>query len=208
MGACVSQCCAARTSFSLSDDITVEANAEVVEELILDLESTPSFLPNVLEVEILKGPTSFEKGFHWKEVRLFRGRRVTMYKTVTRFLRHSVQQEEREGKVKDSDEGHLGIGTNSSPSLSITSSVNLEEISRNLKEAAETVTVDIFPIDRNSSLISWTVVGISAGFFGRLSMAIARPCFLVRLRKHALEEMRCYADEAIRRSKTKREEVQ
>ena len=159
-------------SLTTSGSTEFAASAEATEKLFRDMEAAPSFIPQLLSLSITRGG-SFEVGLQWREERIFAGRKVTLFKSITK-IRYDP--------------------------FTVSVSLDFKEGDWDKKYAAETITIVIQPVDDKSCRVSWTMAYVSAGICGAISACLRGRYIIRRVRKHIEEEMDCYALEASRRA--------
>lgn len=171
MGAAL--CCS--TKLTASGSTTVPVAATYVMDVFEDLPNAPSFITDLVEIEILRG-SGIEEGMRYREVRVFQGRKMTMFKTVTNVCR-------------DND------------AFSVTVSVDLHKLGWDYYHAAEVFRIAVVPVSKTECTITWSMAFVSAGCIGKIRFALSQRCLLSALHKHVHEEINCYAEEAMRRLK-------
>ena len=158
-------------------------------EVVSDIEAFPSFVPDILAVQTLRGETSSAAGAvgaSWNERRIYYGKEILMRKTITSL---NLDPEHATYIVKVV--------------------VQAEGISYSSPDAVETCTFTIAPLQTEdgkgekpqSCTFSWTMAYISAGLWGTCVVLLFKSCLLRSLNRYIDNEMQYYYKEAIRRTK-------
>jgi hypothetical protein len=71
-------------------------------------------------------------------------------------------------------------------------SVDLREASWKHKHACETSSFSIIPVNDNSCILLWSTAFITAGFLGKISFTLPRPCLMSAFRYHLDQELEDY----------------
>ena len=166
------------TALTASCSAEFRVPAREAEKLLTDVEAVPGFVPHLLSLEII-GDGPFQVGTQWREVRMYNGRKVVACKKVTKIHR-------------DANHG-------------LTIHVSMER--RIKKQASQTGSMIVQPIDDNSCLVIWTMAYISPGICSKISSTLFRYCILSKVRQYLDKEMSCYAQEAERRAKIAKDET-
>jgi len=159
---------------------------DIAWETFIDIKGGPSFVPHLLAVECLHGDPP-AVGSSWKERRIFAGKEVILRKSITR-----VSRDPETGAFQ----GLVAL--------------NVEGMRWHSQDAAEICSFVVEPLAREnwqqSCTATWSMAYIAAGgFFGKILLAIVKPCVLRALNVHLEKEMQCYFEEALRRAVHKRE---
>jgi hypothetical protein len=169
-------CC--RTILTISEVVDLPVSASEMANVHQDFEGAPNFIPHLVAIDRLRGNRFFEMGSHFRKVRRFMNRTIVVYVTVTKI--------------------------NHNP-YSVTMSVNLQEWRWDTRNAVETFTFEVQPIDndRDSCRIIWRGAFISGSIIGSITSAIYGPCWKRMLHVQFASEMQCYEDEAMKRRGTR-----
>ena len=160
--------------------------AAIVWEVLSDIEAYPSFVPDILEVQTLRGSAGVV-GASWKERRLYYGTEIRMRKTIT-------------GLNLDPDHDTYIVKV----------VVHMEGTSYFSPDAVETFTFTLAPLPteedgngekQHSCTLSWTMAYISAGLWCTIIVLLFKSCLLRSGRRYMDNELQYYYQEAIRRTK-------
>ena len=194
MGSLLSSCSRMLTVGSFD---MVGVPAAVAWEVLSDLEAYPSYVPHILEVQLLRGVTSSTSaavGASWNERRMYHGKEIIMRKTIT--------------------------GLNLDPenaTYTVKVVVHINGMHFNSPDAVETCTFTVAPQQlteddkgekQQSCTFSWTMAYISAGLRSTLMVLLFKSCVLRSLNRYVDEEMQYYYKEAIRRTEQQKENVE
>ena len=159
------------------------ASASEVVSVMKDLDAQPTFLPHLRSIERLRGTGELRAGMQWKEVRIYGGRPLTMYKTITSITDYDKHDEE------------------ANAIFSAAVSVDLREFRAwgTNRYATETFTVEVHPNDMDHCTVVWAFAFIPSGCFGTLLTSLFRRCFMSSVHRHVDDEFQCFAREALRR---------
>ena len=163
--------------------------ARLAEETFRDITSAPSFVPHILEVQMLRGEPS-TVGNCWREKRIFGGRKLTVVKNIT----------------------HMSTD----PYFSCQASMEYEETAWFLPKLSQTFTFDIVPTTaadmkddsqgeekkEPSCKTRWKMGFVAhGGMWSRFLACIGKPCLNHGALRYTEEEMEYYYQEAVRRTR-------
>lgn len=172
MGACLSGD-GARTVCSGSFDFP-NVPAEVATNVFLDIEAMPTFMPHIVELELLRGKFS-RVGSCWIEQRIYRGKEVRVRKTITKLT--------------------------VDPYLSISQAGEAVDPPCGVPKSIATFTIAIEAYDGGQSCrVEWSNAFLPVGLWSRLVIAIALPRLLRNFVSSVDEEMQCYYQESLRKT--------
>jgi len=150
--------------------------SEILEETYRDVEKFPSFIPQLLEVEFLRGKPS-TVGACWNERRTFDKKEIVIRKTITNMSDHPFTAR---AIIEFSDERIWTLPSN-----------------------VHTLTYVIEPDSEDSTsscVASWIIAFVSVGVYGKILAALCLPCLKKALNEHLEEEMQYFYEEALRRT--------
>ena len=164
--------------------------ASAAEQVFRDIQSHTDFVPHLREVQVLRPPNAsgapIQLGTHWREVLAFRGKCKTLYKTITQLTESNHGDKEEVG--------------NEVTNFSLTVFCDFGTCTRvENRDATETYSIEIRPMDDSKCLVLWTFAFISAGLLNTLRIEMFKRRLAKALKLLALEKMECYSKEAERR---------
>lgn len=149
---------------------------EIAEETFRDLQSAPSFVPNLISIELVRGEPA-TVGACWKERRSCDGGEVYLRKTITKMSEKPFEVGEVFEILKTKN--HMPI-----PNF----------------VGTFTIRIDPSNEDGSSCTISWTDAFLSQGVCARIMSAFCVPCLKRALVYEIEEEMQHYYEECLRRT--------
>jgi len=164
-------------------------SAEMAEQTFRDMEAAPSFVPHLLAVEFLRGKPS-TVGACWIERRYFGGKVIVVRKTITKMADHPFTVNAAVELEKASSWR--------TPKIDQTSTFVITPLS---EETTRHVSTSTSTSSSSSCSVSWTIASLSSGTIcGKLLLTLCLPYMKKRFIAHLQEEMRCYYEEALRRT--------
>jgi len=152
--------------------------AEILKDTYRDVETFPSFIPQLLQVECLRGEP-LTVGACWNERRIFNKKEIVIRKTITNMSDHPFTAR---AIVELTDERTWTL-----PSNIHTLTYVIEPDS----EAKDST---------SSCVVSWIIALVSVGVYGKLLSALCLPCLKKALNEHLKEDMQYFYEEALRRT--------
>ena len=164
--------------FSDTGHVSIEAAAscETVWEIVTDIQNYPYLNPNVLKVERLDTGSRVQAGTKWRETRLWRGRQVTVIRSIT-----AMTDEPR----------------------SATINVHFECVNWETRRGNETSTFTLYPIDKTSCRLVFTFAFSSEGLL-RFLLRLCQCCLRRYVMKYIQTELDCVVVDAEKREQAKK----
>jgi hypothetical protein len=165
----------AYSSSALSDSATVDVAvpAELLWEVIADLEAAPDILSQVSSIRRKSGG-DFEVGTRWRETRMHKGQQIPQHKTITAIT-----------------------GADSFP-RSVCINVSYHEVD-SYRDDINTSTLMVDSVDETNARLIGTLAFQTMSFQGRTRIFLCKPCFMSMVHTYFQAEMEDYAAAAERR---------